>query len=114
MELEQILSNKATTSVIQLTVTDESNAKKQALFIFNPGDNWFVSDNSTVSDVLGYFSGSLMRSLERDKTARLLECDCFNVVEGVVKKSIKFCPMIRVRNVFKSCIVYENGSIEVI
>lgn len=114
MELEQLLNNKATTSIIQLTVTDEGNGKKQALLIFNPTDNWFVSDNSTVSDVLGYFSGSLMQALERDKSARLLECDCFNVVDGVVKKSIKFCPMVRVRDVFKSCIVYENGSIEMI
>ncbi len=114
MQLPNILNSKGTTSVIQLSVTNKANTTKQAYFLFNPDDNWFEAENATSSDVLGHFSGSLMHTIEQDTEAVLMQCTAFQVTGGIVKKGTSFCPMVRDGETFKSCIIYKDGSIEII
>jgi hypothetical protein len=114
MELQQIINNKITASVIQLTVTDEANKQKQALLLFNTEDEWFLNETVDAHEVLSRFAGNLMHSLEKDSRVREVRCQTFKVINGVAKKTVAFCPLVRVRNVLRSCNFNPDGSIEML
>ncbi len=114
MELQQILNDKVTTSAIQLKVTDEDGKTKYGLFLFNQGDDWFLNEAVDAHEVISRFAGNLMYNLEKDSRVRHVHCQAFNFVNGVAKKTTTFCPLVRVRNVLKSAIINDDGSIEMI
>ena len=101
-------------AAIELKVLDNNGKEKNLLFYFNISEGWNDIDESNICDLMGFFAGGLMQMVGRDKTVLGYEAKGYRVQDGQLVKSFCYTPYVKHMGEFKSAIISNDGTIELL